>query len=51
MRAHATPSGAAQPLLAPSQLPPLFDLDAVATTYPTAHEESMNTVLTQECIR
>lgn len=31
--------------------PPLFDVDMVLKAYPTMYDESMNTVLTQECIR
>jgi len=31
--------------------PPVFDLEGVARAYPTSYEESMNTVLFQECVR
>ena len=31
--------------------PEVFDLEKVAKKYPTAYEESMNTVLFQECVR
>ena len=34
-----------------SKCPKPFDLDVVTVKYPTKYEESMNTVLTQECIR
>ena len=34
-----------------AKVPPQFDLDAIQEKYPTKYEESMNTVLTQECIR
>jgi dynein heavy chain, axonemal len=31
--------------------PPVFDLEMVSKKYPTSYEESMNTVLFQECVR
>lgn len=34
-----------------SVTPPVFDIIYVLEEYPTMYEESMNTVLTQECIR
>jgi len=34
-----------------SATPPVFDILYVLQEYPTMYEESMNTVLTQECIR
>lgn len=34
-----------------SQCPPLYDLELILQGYPTMYNESMNTVLTQECIR
>jgi dynein heavy chain len=34
-----------------SQCPTLYDLELILQGYPTMYNESMNTVLTQECIR
>lgn len=34
-----------------SQTPPVFNLEKVQNKYPTSYEESMNTVLFQECVR
>ncbi len=34
-----------------SRIPPRFDEEQVTQRYPTTYQESMNTVLTQECIR
>lgn len=34
-----------------TSLPDLFDIEAVEVAFPVAFEESMNTVLTQECMR
>lgn len=34
-----------------SRTPPVFDLEAVASAFPTSYAESMNTVLFQECVR
>jgi dynein heavy chain len=34
-----------------SKAPPPFDLDFVQKKFPTSYEESMNTVLLQECVR
>lgn len=31
--------------------PEVFDLEKISKKYPTAYEESMNTVLFQECVR
>ena len=33
------------------KLPPPFDVDAIAVRYPVQYEESLNTVLQQECMR
>ena len=33
------------------KMPELFQVDEIGKKYPTSYEESMNTVLTQECIR
>merc|ERR1712048_273994 len=34
-----------------SKTPQPFDLDLISRKYPTSYEESMNTVLFQECVR
>lgn len=34
-----------------SRAPPVFSLEKVSKMYPTSYEESMNTVLFQECVR
>jgi dynein heavy chain len=34
-----------------TKTPPVIDLEMVANKYPTLYEESMNTVLFQECVR
>ena len=34
-----------------SRTPEIFDLEMVGKKYPTSYEESMNTVLFQECVR
>lgn len=33
------------------KVPPMFDLDEVSAKYPTDYNESMNTVLAQECLK
>jgi len=33
------------------RMPPLYDLDEVSAKYPTDYNESMNTVLAQECLK
>lgn len=40
-----------QALFLQERTPPVFDLEMVSKKYPTAYEESMNTVLFQECVR
>ena len=34
-----------------TKTPPVIDLEMVGKKYPTSYEESMNTVLFQECVR
>jgi len=34
-----------------SKTPPVFDLELVQRKFPTSYEESMNTVVLQECVR
>jgi dynein heavy chain len=34
-----------------SKTPPVFDFELIAKKFPTSYEESMNTVLFQECVR
>jgi len=34
-----------------TRTPPVIDLEMVGKNYPTSYEESMNTVLFQECVR
>ena len=34
-----------------SKTPPVFDLELIQRKFPTSYEESMNTVLLQECVR
>lgn len=34
-----------------TRTPPVIDLEMVGKKYPTSYEESMNTVLFQECVR
>jgi dynein heavy chain len=34
-----------------SKTPKVFDLDDIVKKYPTSYDESMNTVLLQECVR
>ena len=34
-----------------SKTPPVFNLEMVSNAYPTMYEESMNTVIFQECVR
>lgn len=33
------------------KVPPVFDLDDIQQKYPTDYNESMNTVLAQECLK
>lgn len=37
--------------LVQSKVPPVFDLDEISQKYPTDYNESMNTVLSQECLK